>query len=106
MKEFINIVLVMDKIKFHKHQWVIRVDLKIVNFIFGERESHIKYICFLYPWDNNKDNEEKKNALQQGEYGCWRKYVIHEPLIERDQIILPPLLIKLGLLKQSMKALH
>lgn len=106
MKEFINTVLIMDMIKFHKHHWVIHVEIKIVNFILGQQGSHMKYIFFLYPWKNNKGNEEKKNALQQGEHGCWRKYVIYEPLIERDQIILPPLLIKLELLKQSMKALH
>ena len=31
--------------------------------------------------------------------------ILHEPLVERDRIILPPLHIKLGLIKQFVKAL-
>jgi hypothetical protein len=31
--------------------------------------------------------------------------IIHEPLISRENIILPPLHIKLGLIKQFVKAL-
>ena len=34
------------------------------------------------------------------------KNVIHEPLVNRVRIILPPLHIKLGLMKQFVKALH
>ena len=33
------------------------------------------------------------------------KNVINEPLVNRDRIILPPLHIKLGLMKQFVKAL-
>ena len=32
--------------------------------------------------------------------------VIHEPIVSRDKIIFPPLYIKLGLMKQFVKALH
>jgi hypothetical protein len=32
--------------------------------------------------------------------------VINEPLVARDRIILPPLHIKLGLMKQFVKALN
>ena len=32
--------------------------------------------------------------------------VIHEPIVSRDKIIFPPLHIKLGLMKQFVKALH
>ena len=34
------------------------------------------------------------------------KNIINEPLVNRDRIILAPLHIKLGLMKQFVKALH
>lgn len=36
-EEYKNIALVMDKIKFHEHQWVICVDLKMVSFLLGQQ---------------------------------------------------------------------
>ena len=34
------------------------------------------------------------------------KNIIHQPLVEREKIIFPPLHIKLGLMKQFVKALN
>ena len=41
-----------------------------------------------------------RNALKVG-----KKNIIREPLVEREKIMLPPLHIKFGLMKQFVKAL-
>ena len=42
-------MLLLQKIKYHEPQWVICVDFKIVNLLFGQQSSHIKYPCILCP---------------------------------------------------------
>ena len=58
-------------------------------------------------WDSHdktnhwvKKDWEPRTTLRSG---C--KNIINEPLVPRDMIILPPLHIKLGLIKQLVKAL-
>jgi hypothetical protein len=39
--------LVLEKINYQKHQWVICVDLKMVNFLLGQQSGYTKYPCLL-----------------------------------------------------------
>ena len=39
-------------------------------------------------------------------HDCWRKNIITEPLFDKNNIILPPLNIKFGLMKQILKSLN
>ena len=52
-----NIKVVLERLKYCVHQWLICVDLKIVNFLLGQQEGHTKYPCFLCYWDS-RGNEE------------------------------------------------
>ena len=48
MKEnYETIASVMQKIKFDEHKWVICVDFKVVNFLFGQQGGFTKYPYFL-----------------------------------------------------------
>ncbi|KAK5649680.1 hypothetical protein RI129_000709 [Pyrocoelia pectoralis] len=107
-EEYESISLVLKKIKYEEHQWVICVDLKMVNFLLGQQSGYTKYPCFLCLWDSRaKDqhwvnrNWPLRNVMTQG-----KQNVINEPLVARDKIIFPPLHIKLGLMKQFVKALN
>jgi hypothetical protein len=52
LKEEYYISLVLNKIKYHEHEWVICVDLKMVNFLLGQQSgSRIKFPCFICLWD-------------------------------------------------------
>ena len=42
-----NIKAVLERLKYCVHQWLICVDLKMVNFLLGQQEGHIKYPYFL-----------------------------------------------------------
>ena len=83
------------------------VDLKMVNFLLGEQGGHTKYPCFLCYWDSRSNEEHwvrkewpPRNTIKPGE-----KNIVNNPLVDRKNIILPPLHIKLGLVKQFAKHL-
>ncbi|GBP59676.1 hypothetical protein EVAR_39833_1 [Eumeta japonica] len=106
-EEYTAIALILDKIKYEEHKWLICVDLKMVNFLLGQQGGYTKYPCFLCLWDSRAKSQHwtkrdwpPRVALVPGE-----KNVINPPLVSRNRIILPPLHIKLGLIKQFVKGL-
>ncbi|GBN71750.1 hypothetical protein AVEN_92763-1 [Araneus ventricosus] len=103
-EEYNTIALVLEKTKYHEHQWVICVYLKMVNFLLGQQSGHTKYPCFLFLW-NSRDKIHHWVRKEWPKRENMEKYVINNPLVGREKIIFPPLHIKLGLMKQFVKAL-
>ena len=102
-----NIKVVLKRLKYCVHQWLICVDLKMVNFLLRQQGVHTKYPCFLCYWDSRANKEHwvrkewpPRNTIKPGE-----KNIINNPLVDLKNIILRPLHIKLGLMKQFFKAL-
>lgn len=106
-EEYENIAVVLDKIKYNDHQWVICVDLKMVNFLLGQQGGYTKYPCFLCLWDSRAKQAHWVTREWPERVGLvvGQRNVINDALVSRDKIILPPLHIKLGLMKQFVKAL-
>ena len=99
--------LVLVKIKYEEHQWQICGDLKVVALILGLQLGYTKFCCFFCEWDSRaraghyiKREGPKRQPLEPGV-----KNVIHVSLVERSKTLLPPLHIKLGLMKNCVKAL-
>ncbi|CAH1107779.1 unnamed protein product [Psylliodes chrysocephalus] len=104
-EEYENVKLVLETINYLEYQWPISVDLKMVNFLLGQQSGYMKYPCFIcmcrakqLHWE--QDIWPVRNSLIVG-----KANVIREPLVSKDKIILPPLHIKLGMIKQFVKAL-
>ena len=99
--------LVLDKMKYEQHLWQICVDLKMVNFLLGQQGGFTKFPCFLCLWDSRARDQHwiRKDWPARSELTVGEHNVIAEPLVDRSRIILPPLHIKLGLMKQFVKAL-
>ena len=100
-KTYDNIKLVLVKIKYEEHQWQICGNLKVVALILGLQLRYTKFYCFLCEWDSRaradhyiKPEWPKRQSLEPGV-----KNVIHVALVERSKILLPPLHIKLDLMK-------
>ena len=106
-EEYENIKLVLERLKYHEHQWLICVDLKMVNFLLGQQGGYTKYPCFLCYWDSRAKEEHwmRKEWPPRTSVVHGDKNIIHEPLVDRKNITFPPLHIKLGLMKQFVKAL-
>jgi len=46
IKEVINLL------KYHQHNWILCVDLKVVSVLLGQRRGFTKYSCRLCMWDS------------------------------------------------------
>lgn len=106
-EEYQNIKIVLEKISYAQHQWSVCVDLKMVNFLLGQQGGYTKYPCFICLWDSRakKEHWTRKVWPLRENMEVGKANVVHEPLISRENILLPPLHIKLGLMKQFIKAL-
>ena len=103
-----DIRTVMDLLKYHQHGWIICVDLKMVGFLLGQQKGYTNFPCFLCMWDS-RDRENhwtQKKWPKRDTLKAVMPNFIHEPIVSKDKIIFPPLYIKLGLMKQFVKALH
>ena len=79
----------------------------MVNLLLGQQGGYTEYPCFLCLWDSRAKERHwtpktwpQRKALQIG-----RENVVHVPLMPRDKIMFPHRHIKLGLMKQYVKAL-
>ena len=102
-----NLEFILDRIKYNEHEWQICADLKVVAILNGMQTGYTKYMCFLCKWDSRARSEHyvrslwpPRDSLTPGSHN-----VIHKALVKKENIILPPLHIKLGLMKQYVKAI-
>ena len=107
-EEYDSIRQILEKVAYLKYQWKICVDLKMVNFLLGQQNGYTKYPCFLCMWDSRAKSEHwtRKEWPLRKEMIAGERNIIHQPLVTTEKIILPPLHIKLGLMKQFVTALN
>ena len=81
--------------------------LKLTTFFKGMQSGYTKHSCILCYWDSSDkvnhwtvDEWQNKTQLTVG-----GRNIINLHLVDREKIIFPPLHIKLGLMKQFVKAL-
>lgn len=102
IKEVINLI------SYHEHNWIICVDLKVVSFLLGQQRGYTKYPCHICMWDS-RDREKhwiQKDWPIREVLTAGMPNIVHDPIVNRDKIVFPPLHIKLGLMKQFVKALN
>lgn len=90
-----------------EHEWTVCGDLKVLCMLLGQQAGYTKMPCFLCKWHSRardlhwvRKQWPPRESLTPGS-----KNIIHEKLIELNKVLLPPLHIKLGLMKQFVKAL-
>lgn len=89
------------------HKWQIVSDLKILTILMGMQGGYTKYPCYFCEWDSRaplkyeRDEWPQRNPFRIGE-----KNVLRIPLVAPENIILPPLHLKLGYMKQFVKRLN
>lgn len=108
MKEtYDNMKQLLRCIKYDQHHWQLCGDLKVIALLMGLQGGYTKYCCFLCEWDSRargshyvKRDWPLRLSLEPG-----KKNVLHPPLAESSKILLPPLHIKLGLMKNFVKGM-
>ena len=102
-----NMDQLLSALNYHDHGWLICGDLKVVGLVLGLQGGYTKYPCFLCLWDSRADDQHyirqewpPRQGLEPGSHN-----VQSRPLVEPNKILLPPLHIKLGLMKNFVKAM-
>lgn len=106
-EEYHNLRFLLEKLDYDKHKWQICGDLKIMTILLGQQSGFTKYPCFICEWDSRARDEHyvKKEWPLRNNLTPGSKNVIKQSLIPTNKVILPPLHIKLGLVKQFIKAM-
>lgn len=105
-EKYDNLAFILTKLNYKKYEWTICGDLKVISMILGQQGGYTKYPCFLCEWDSRAkakhwtDKVWPSRTLKVGE-----KNVHFESLVDPKKVLLPPLHIKLGIMKQFVKAL-
>lgn len=98
---------ILSSISYHDHNWKICADLKVVALLQGLQPGYTKHCCFLCEWDSRcREKHYSQTEWPKRTFGPGERNVLAHPLIPASKIILPPLHIKLGLVKNFVKALN
>ena len=103
-----NMGLLLEAIKYSENQWSLCGDLKVIGLLMGMQAGFTKYCCFLCLWDSRAVSQHYK----QKDWGSRSSFVPGEhshkenPLVDMNKVLHPPLHIKLGSMKNFVKALH
>ena len=99
--------LLLGKIKYDEFKWKLCGDLKVVALLLGMQLRYTKYCCFLCEWDSRDKKNHYVNKLwpKRTSLTPWEKNVVNSPLVLPEKIFLPPLHIKLGLMKYFVKGM-
>lgn len=102
-----NMDILLKAIKYDSHQWNICGDLKVIGMLMGMQAGFTKYCCFLCLWDSRATTEHyrKRDWALRSTYVPGTSSVQSVPLVDPQKILLPPLHIKLGLMKNFVKAM-
>lgn len=108
MKEtYENMKLILEKIQYVKYKWNICGDLKVIALLLGLQLGFTKFCCFLCEWDSRdkKSHYDRKSWPTRESLIPGQKNVSRVSLVNPEKIFLPPLHIKLGLMKNFVKAM-
>jgi hypothetical protein len=102
-----NLELVLTKIGYTAHDWMIFGDMKVLCMLLGQQAGYTKYLCFMCEWDSRARNQhwEQKHWTPRTSFETGSKNILHNSLVDPKKILLPLLRIKLGIMKQFVKAL-
>ena len=97
----------LNALKYDQYNWEVIGDFKMNAFLMGMQGGFTKYPCSLCLWDSRdtKAHYQKQVWPEGEEFVVGEKNFISIPLINPKKVLLPPLYIKLGLIKQFVKAL-
>ena len=101
-EEYQNIKILLSALKYDQFNWEVIGDFKMVAVLMGLQGGFTKFPCYLCLWDsrNTSLHYEKRTWPLMTGYEVGSHYVKQEQLVEPRKVFMPPLHIKLGLIKQ------
>lgn len=95
---------VINKIDYASFQWQICCDLKMVSILLGMQAGWTSHPCFLCNWNSRAKNQYgAHNWVPRGDAVINELNIKSEALVDRNNVIIPPLHVKLGVVKNFIK---
>lgn len=97
---------ILQLIKYGLHGWRVCCDLKVVGLLTGLKRGYPQHSCFLCLWEGRlKELHYTNHQWPPRVHYNDEESIENEPLIPASKVILPPLHIKLGLIRNFIVAL-
>jgi hypothetical protein len=96
-----NFELILTKLRYTVHDWMICGDLKVLYMLLVEQADYIKYPCFMCEWDSRarSQHREQKHWTPRTFVEPGSENILRKILTDPKKILMPPLRIKLGIMK-------
>jgi hypothetical protein len=103
-----NLEILLNKMKYKEHDWLICDDLKVLWMLLGQQPGYTKFPCFLCEWNSRARSQhwKQKQCPSRVSLMLGAKNIAWESLVDPQKVLLPLIHIKLGLMKQFVKALQ
>lgn len=105
---YASMKFIFEKIDYDSHKWRISEDLKVIALVTGMQSGYTKYCCFICLWDSRYRGGQysRKRWPERTVRRVGAENIANAPLVPIESILLPPLHIKLGIVKNFVKALN
>ena len=102
-----SIEILLNAIHYSDYQWSLCGDLKVIGILMGLQGGFTKHRCLMCLWDSRATAQhyQTKEWPKRNSYAPGVKNIPHIPLVNPDKVLMPPLHIKLGLMKNFVKAM-
>lgn len=109
MKEsYESMSLILRDVNYKKYNWKICADLKVIAIILGLQGGYTKYRWYLCLWDSRdrKQHYKKKVWPKRSDFVIDESNIQNKSLVDPKNVLIPPMHIKLGLMKNFVKSLN
>lgn len=98
---------ILELVQYDNHKWKICCDLKVVALLTGVKKGFSKHQCFLCHWEGRATHLHYTDHQWEPRvtFRVGVDSIDHMPLVPASKVILPPLHIKLGLVRNFTRAL-
>jgi hypothetical protein len=102
-----KIFILYTKIRYTANDWMICGDLKVLCMLLGQQAAYTKYPCFTCEWGRRARSQswEQRHWTPRTSLEPWNKNIMRKSIVDPKKILLPPIHMKLGIMKQFVKAL-
>ena len=101
-RNYTNVKTLLIALKCDQFNRQVIRDFKTVAFLVGLQGGLAKFPCYFYHWDsrNTTAHYHRRICPKQTEYSVGYSNIKWDPLIDLIKMLLPPLHINLGFIKQ------
>jgi len=103
-----NMKILLEAINYDKFKWQLCGDLKVIALLLGLQHGFTKYCCFICERDSRARSLHYSRkywpARKSLEPGIMN--LENQPVVELSKILLPSMHLKLGLMKNFVKAMN